>query len=167
MATDPFGDIKRPICDEFVEIGQSTFVELISATNCTTSPAIGRSAPNVSEALRQLAFGKVCTDKLRSLSPGPTAVMFSAVDQDGGSQAAGFSSYDIRKKSTGVKGSAYKKKVQNLGAAKSSTEFKKLVTNVFAADVRAFDVLPGCPGDCDACQRTAYLVTMAMEKQVV
>jgi hypothetical protein len=26
---------------------------------------------------------------------------------------------------------------------------------------------PGCPGDCDACQRTAYLVTMAMEKQVV
>ncbi len=26
---------------------------------------------------------------------------------------------------------------------------------------------PGCAGDCDTCQRTAYLVTMAMEKQVV
>lgn len=149
MATDPFNGIKRPICGEFAEIGQPTFVELISAKNCTTSPAIGRSIPNVSNALNQLAFGKPCTDQLRSL-PSENTPIFSAIAAP---PSAGFSSYDIRKlDKSGKNNSAHKQKIQNLGAAKSTVEFKKLVINAFSDNIRAFDILSGCPGECpDPC----------------
>lgn len=151
MATDPFGEIKKPVCGGFVEIGQSTFVELISAENCTTSPAIGRSEPNVANALRRLAFGKPCTDNLRPATASPSAGVFSPTIKRGGEQANGFS-YDVRKKSK-PKGSAYKKKVKSLGTAKSAVEFKGLIANTFSTDIiKAFDILPGCPEPCsDPC----------------
>ena len=148
MATDPFDGIKKPICGEFIEIGQPTFVELISAKNCTTSPAIGRSAPDVSIALNQLAFGKPCTNRLMP-SPSQNAPIFSDISTNR-APAAGFSSYSIRKVDKNGKSSA--QKIRNLGAAKSTVEFRKLVTNVFSDNIRAFDVLSGCPGECpDPC----------------
>lgn len=147
MATDPFADIKRPICGEFVEIGQPTFAELIWAQSCRTAPAIGRSAPDVRASLRNLAFGKPCTDRLTPQITSEAGI-FEAVVPPDADPAAGFS-YDIRQKNTG---SAYKQKIRNLGAAKQSVEFKQLIANSLEDGIRAFELLDGCPGDCpDPC----------------
>lgn len=59
MSDTSFSNIKRP--DEFVEIGQPTYVELISVKPCEISPAIRKSLPGPSDSLRRVAFGKPCT----------------------------------------------------------------------------------------------------------
>jgi hypothetical protein len=142
MATDPFADIKRPTVGGSVEIGQPTFVELISAKRCVTSPAIGNATPDVRASLRRLAYGKKCVDRLRS--PDPEVGVFSAVAAPGESQEAGFS-YDLRTIDKGV--SLYKQKVRNLGIAKESIEFRDIVKNS-SAEASA---LVGCLKCTDQC----------------
>ena len=54
---DPFEDYKRPICGEFVEIGQPTFAELIWAREVLTRATSGPD-PDVATALRIIAYSK-------------------------------------------------------------------------------------------------------------
>ena len=70
MSTDPFEDIQLPTTGKSSEIGQATFVELIWADECITSPAISNKTPNTNIALNQLAFDKDCIDKLAEITPG-------------------------------------------------------------------------------------------------
>jgi hypothetical protein len=147
MATDPFADIKQP--KDFVEIGQPTFAELIWAKTCITSPAIGRSSPDVGVSLREIAFGKRCVDRLRP--PTGETGTFSAIPPQGGSSTAGFT-YDVRQIDNG--GGSYKQKVMKLGAAKSATEFNALIANSIGAETAVFsdEFLAGCPyGSAPAC----------------
>jgi hypothetical protein len=58
MSYDVFSNIKRP--EEFVEIGQPTYVELIYAKTCVTSPAIRKQFPTPNASLKRIAFGKSC-----------------------------------------------------------------------------------------------------------
>lgn len=161
MATDPFNDIKRPICGELVEIGQSTFTELISVRQKTTKPAIGNATPNVAVSLKEVAFGRNCRGETQDPS---TPGVFQPIPPQGSSGSAAaanatpmtleiptLSKYSASKNTNGV---AYKKKIAGLGMAKASTEFRDLLLNPLVDDnvISAFAELAGCPGNCpDPC----------------
>jgi len=70
MSTDPFNGVELPTTGSSNEIGQPTFVELIWADECITSPAISGKTPSTFNAINQLAFGKDCIDKLATIVPG-------------------------------------------------------------------------------------------------
>lgn len=70
MSTDPFDGVELPTTGSSNEIGQPTFVELIWADECITSPAISGKTPSTFNAINQLAFGKDCIDKLATIVPG-------------------------------------------------------------------------------------------------
>lgn len=143
MSTNPFDEVKRPIRGESVEIGQSTFVEVVTAKLCTTAPSIGRS--NVSNSLRRLAFAsKDCTN---TLTDTPTAIkQLSAIPPINASQNAGFA-YNLNKNLK------LNNHINNIKTAKISTEFKALTNNIL--NTRAFNLLPGVPAGCgDPCLST-------------
>jgi hypothetical protein len=74
MSTDPFDGVQLPTTGSSNEIGQPTFVELIWADECLTSPAVSGKTPNTNTALNQLAFGKDCIDKLAPITPGDFSI---------------------------------------------------------------------------------------------
>jgi len=163
MATDPFNEIKKPICEEFVEISQSTFSELIWARNCRTSPVIGRATPDVGLSLKKLAYGKpICNDRL-AIRPISDEPIFSAPVLEGIPEA-GFKKYSMGD----LNASSFKKKTKSLGAAKSSSEFKQLLTNAFADEISAQDILSGCPGSCpDPCPEPGENDVCAVDLAIV
>ena len=103
-----FDGIKSP--EDFVEIGQPTFVELISASICNTSPAIRRDVPLPSESLRRIAFGKPCQVEHQSTQEEVRSVPLSLSAQNSGYE--------------------YQNQLSNITVAKSSFEFRELVKNI-------------------------------------
>jgi hypothetical protein len=146
MATNPFDHIKRPVCGEFIEIGQPTYTELISVREKTTKPAIGNATPDVGIALREVAFGKSCRGETQDPStPGVFTADTPAADADVPAQK-----YTIGKQS----GKSYKDKVQDLAMAKSTAEFRNLIANPQELIV-AQTVKSACPSPCpDPCEDT-------------
>ena len=140
MPTSPFSDIERPICEEFVEIGQPTFTELISVRQKTTKPAIGTAIPNTLIALKEVAFGRSCRGETQDpFTPGmliasPLAVPVSSepiVAQAEAVEGVSTEVVSISKYSINNRNSTktYIDKVSSLGMARSSVEFRKLVIN--------------------------------------
>jgi len=117
---DPFEDYKRPICGEFVEIGQPTFAELIWAREVLTRATSGPD-PDVATALRIIAYSKgpVELPEMRKKKS------FHAIPPPVASEAAA-AKYAVNARNNAK---AYKQKVKGLGIAKTSVEFRKLVAN--------------------------------------
>ena len=141
MSTNPFDGIKLPTTGSPNEIGQPTFVELIWADECVTSPAISSKSPNTNVSLNRLAFDKDCVDKLTPAQPG--SYNFEATENQ-------ILPKDVNKgKSTSATGklpetnnteqlSAQKYSLSNVTATdfkskNASSEFNSLLLNPFAA----------------------------------
>lgn len=118
-----FDGIKSP--EDFVEIGQPTFVELISASVCNTSPAIRRIIPKPSDSLRRVAFGKPCS--------------VSTENHDALSIEPQFSTFKV---------SSAKFKTQAVNKGIINDEFRSIVSNVSKQDVTSYNNQE-CPEDYD------------------
>lgn len=117
---DPYEDIKRPICGEFVEIGQPTFAELIWAREVITRATSGPN-PDVGTALRILAYGKSPVELPEMRKPG----VFQAITQQTLDAQIAAAKYAI----TSEGAQAYQEKVVGLGMAKASVDFNKMIIN--------------------------------------
>lgn len=135
MSTNPI-DLKRPIAGEGQEISQSTFVEIISATRKTIQPAIGKSIPNVENAIKTLAFGR---QRISTPQPESRNIFVATTPEP---TSLSVSSYSVRPTK-----STYKEQLKALRTARARKEFNEIITNQ-----GLIPTLTGCPGPCpDPC----------------